>query len=109
MGFPGAPAYCASQGSRARAWGEALRGERHRDGIHINVVCPGFVRSGITDANTFSMPFFMEADRAARKIVRGLARNRGRIAFPWQTYWLTRLAGAVPGGLRDAAARRMRG
>jgi hypothetical protein len=29
------------------------------------------------------MPFFMEADKAARKILRGADRNTGLIAFPW--------------------------
>ncbi len=106
-GYPGAAAYAASKAA-VRCLGEALRGERHRDGIEICVVCPGFVRSKITDRNHFPMPFFMEADRAARKIVRGLERNRGRIAFPWPTYMLARIASAAPSGLRDALARRMR-
>ena len=107
-GYPGAAAYGASKAA-VRCLGEALRGERHRDGIEICVVCPGFVRSKITDNNPFAMPFFMEADRAARKILRGLERNRGRIAFPWPTYTLARLGGALPSGVRDAFARRMRG
>jgi hypothetical protein len=34
----------------------------------------------MTERNDFPMPFLMEADRAARIIRRGLARNRGRIA-----------------------------
>ncbi|MBV8939729.1 MAG: short-chain dehydrogenase, partial [Alphaproteobacteria bacterium] len=28
----------------------------------------------------------MSAEKAARIIARGLRRNRGRIAFPWQLY-----------------------
>ena len=49
----------------------------------MNVICPGFVRSRITDQNEFKMPFFMEADKAANIIVKGLAKNKGRISFPW--------------------------
>ena len=56
---------------------------RHaRDGIAINVICPGFVKSPLIDGNAFPMPFLMDGDRAVRIIVKGLARNHGQIAFP---------------------------
>lgn len=105
-GFPGAPAYCATKAC-VRIWGEALRAQWRGRGIAVNVICPGFVRSGITDANRFRMPFFMEADRAARIIRRGLAANRGRIAFPWQTYLVARLVAALPGWLMDPLLARL--
>ena len=66
-----------------RFYGEALRGALKHTPIAVNVICPGFVRSRITDQNEFPMPFFMEADKAARIIIRGLAKNKGRISFPW--------------------------
>lgn len=106
-GYPGVAAYCASKAA-VRSLGEALRAERFKDGIEISVVCPGFVRSGITDQNDFRMPFFMEGGRAARKIQRGLVRNRARIAFPWPLYYLTRLSGALPSRVRDSIVRRMK-
>ena len=106
-GYPGAAAYGASKAA-VRSLGEALRAERYRDGIEICVICPGFIRSKIKDTNDFRMPFFMEASRAARIIQKGLAHNRGRIAFPWPTYWMARLAGVLPSGLRDALVRRMK-
>lgn len=84
-GFPSAPAYSASKGT-VRFYGEALRGSIRETGVQINVVMPGFVKSRMTDANDFHMPFLMEADKAARIIARGLERNCGRIAFPFPTY-----------------------
>ncbi len=83
-GMPSAPAYSTSKVA-VKAYGEALRGFYHKHGIKINVVCPGFVRSRITDKNDFPMPFFMEADKAAIIIRNGLEKNKGHIAFPWQT------------------------
>ena len=76
------PAYSATKAC-VKTWGLALRGMLRREGIRVSVVCPGFVRSRITDANTCPMPFFMEADRAARTILRGADRDVGLIAFPW--------------------------
>ena len=66
------------------------------DIIGVSVICPGFVRSAMTDQNDFAMPFLMEAERAARIIRRGLSRNRGRIAFPWQMYGAAWLVQALP-------------
>ena len=77
------PSYSATK-SAVKTWGLANRGPLAREGIRINVVCPGFVRSRITDMNKFKMPFFMEADRAARIILDRVDCNVGLIAFPWQ-------------------------
>ena len=105
-GFPGAPAYCASKAA-VRVWGEALRGDLWAEGIEVSVICPGYVRSRMTAGNKFRMPLLMDADRAARIVARGLARNRGRIAFPWRLYALLRLVNALPLSWTDAIARRM--
>ncbi len=82
-GLPSCPAYSASKAC-VKAWGAGLRGRYSREGIWVNVICPGFVRSRITDRNTCPMPFFMEAGKAARIIARRLERNVGLITFPWQ-------------------------
>ena len=76
------PSYSATKAC-VKTWGLALRGMLAPEGIKVSVVCPGFVRSRITDANTCPMPFFMEADRAARVILGRADRNVGLIAFPW--------------------------
>lgn len=81
-GLPSAPAYSATKAG-VMAYGLGLAGSLKKHGIRISVICPGFVRSRITDANTFPMPFFMEADRAARLVRKKLAKGRLRIAFPW--------------------------
>lgn len=76
------PSYSATK-SCVKTWGLSLRGMLAPEGIAVNVVCPGFIRSRITDANTCPMPFFMEADKAASVILSRADRNTGLIAFPW--------------------------
>lgn len=105
-GFPGAPAYCASKAA-VRVWGEALRGELWHQGIGVSVICPGYVRSPMTDVNDFFMPQLMDADKAATIISRGLARNRSRILFPALTGSLARLIGCLPPALTDSLLRRL--
>jgi short-subunit dehydrogenase len=94
-GWPGAPAYSASKGA-VRFYGEALRGALSHTGVAVNVICPGFVVSRMTDANQFPMPFLMDTDKAAAVIVGGLSRNRGRIAFPWPTHFASWFLSLLP-------------
>jgi short-subunit dehydrogenase len=105
-GLPSAPAYCASKAA-VKVWGEGLRGWLARENIYVSVILPGFVESRITAANDFSMPLLMSAPKAARIIQNGLARNRGRIAFPWPTVFVSWLAAALPDWMMDWIGRRL--
>lgn len=84
-GLPSSPAYSASKGW-LRIYGEGLRGWLARSGVKVNVVCPGFIKTPMTDVNPYRMPFLMRADKAAAIIARGLEKNKSRIAFPKRLY-----------------------
>ncbi len=105
-GFPGAPAYSASKGA-VRFYGEALRGAIRKTGVKVNVVCPGFVKSRMTDANDFHMPFLMEADKAACIIAKGLQRNCSRIAFPLPTHFGSWLLSVLPDALAQHLLKKL--
>ncbi len=105
-GFPGAPAYCATKAA-IRIWGEGLRGDLHLHGVEVSVICPGFVGNHTAARTRFPKPFLMPADQVAAIIKRGLARNRGRIAFPLPMYFVAWLAGALPPILSDPMFRRL--
>ena len=105
-GFPGAPAYSASKGA-VRYYGEALRGAIHETGVRISVICPGFVKSRMTAVNDFPMPFLMSAEKAAVIIANGLARDKGRIAFPWPLHAGTWFMSILPDSIAQRALRRL--
>ncbi len=105
-GWPGAPAYSGSKAA-VKAWGEALRGALAPQEIRVSVIMPGFVRTRMTDANDFSMPFLMEADAAAQLIKRQLAKNVARIAFPFPMALMAWTLGALPPALVDSLLARM--
>ncbi len=106
-GFPQAPAYAASKAA-VRVLGESLAARHRAHGLRVAVICPGFVKTPMTDANRFRMPLLMTAERAARIIRRGLAKGRGRIAFPGPILALVWLLAALPNGLADWLTRRRR-
>lgn len=99
-GLPSSPAYSASKAA-VRVYGEGLRGHLKKFGIEVSVICPGYVKTPMTEVNDFPMPFLMSAEKAARIIADGLARNRGRIAFPWQLYIPLWLATCLPTSWTD--------
>lgn len=105
-GFPSAPAYSGTKAA-VRVWGEGLRGDLMAYGVGVSVICPGFVVSRMSAANDYPMPFLMSAEKAAAIIARGLARNRGRIAFPWPMYFITWLLGVLPPGWLDPLLTRL--
>ncbi len=104
-GWPGAPAYSASKGA-VRLYGEALRETVRPHGVRINVICPGFIKTPMTDVNDYKMPFMISAERAAQIISRNLARNKGRIAFPVATYLVAGLVGILPYGIHSLVVRK---
>ena len=99
-GFPGAPSYCGSKAA-VKVFGEGLRGSLLNEGVEVSVICPGYVRSAMTDVNDFPMPFLMEADKAARIIRKGIEKKKARIVFPWQTGWIAWFLHILSPGLID--------
>ena len=98
---PGAPAYCASKAA-ADSWTVAAAQTARRDGIVMTSLCPGYVRTAMTARNRFPMPGLMEADRAARIMLRGIAAGRRRVVFPWWMGVAARLVGLLPPRLSGA-------
>jgi len=92
---PGAPAYCASKAA-ADAWTVATAHIATRQGVHMISICPGYIRTPMTAANRFPMPGIMESGRAALLILRGIARAKRRLAFPWWLWALARGLNLLP-------------
>ena len=95
MAAPGAPSYCAAKAAVDR-WTVATAANARRNGILLTSICPGFVRTQMTDGNPYPMPGLMDADRAARIILRGVAAGRWRVVFPWWMGVLARTLALLP-------------
>jgi short-subunit dehydrogenase len=94
-GLPGESGYCASKAA-VNTYLEGLRIHLRGRGIHVTTICPGFVKTPMTDVNQFHMPWLLEADEAARRIVRALARRRKVYNFPWQMALVMKLVPWLP-------------
>jgi len=105
-GLPSAAAYGATKAGLINMC-EALKPELDRHGVALSLINPGFVRTPLTDRNDFPMPFLMEADAAAERIVAGLRRGRFEIAFPSCFVFLLKLLRCLPYGLFFRITRRL--
>ena len=73
-GIPGSGAYSASKAA-AIAYLESLRVELSSSGVNVLTVCPGYIKTPMTDVNPFYMPFLMDADKAARSIRKAIIKK----------------------------------
>jgi short-subunit dehydrogenase len=82
-GMPEAAPYAASK-SALSVFMESLRIDLWNVSIQVTTISPGFVESAMTDQNEFYMPFMLSADKAARRIIRGLEAGKAEIHFPYR-------------------------
>lgn len=100
IGMSSCPAYSSSKAC-VLAYGEALRGYLKNYNIGVSVICPGFIKTPLTDKNNFKMPFLMSTEKASKKIINGLTKNKGLIAFPFIMYFILKILRFLPFSLTN--------
>lgn len=78
---------------------ETLAVELKPSGVRVRVINPGFVRTPMTAKNRFYMPFLIDAEEAAQKIMRALPSRRFEIAFPWPMILIMKMVRILPNRL----------
>ncbi|MEE9327495.1 MAG: SDR family NAD(P)-dependent oxidoreductase [Cocleimonas sp.] len=94
------PTYCASKAA-VKAYGESLLAWLKPDGIKVNIVYPGFVKSPMSDRFPASRPFLVSAEKAADIIAKGIAKNKPSISFPFPLNLGMWFLGALPTRVSD--------
>lgn len=82
-GLPGSGAYSASKAA-AISYLESLRVEMHGSGVKVVTLCPGYIKTPMTDINAYSMPFILDVDDAARRMARVIESGTSFAVVPWQ-------------------------
>lgn len=99
-GLPGAGAYSASKAA-AIAYLESLRVELRGSGVSVITLAPGFIRTPMTAANPYPMPFLTDADVFARQAVDAIEAGRRFVVIPWPMAWVARAMRLMPPALFD--------
>ena len=99
LGIPRSEAYGATKAA-IRNMFRALHVSLKPEGIHVAVVCPGFVATELTAKNTFAMPALITAELAAEHILHGINKGHHEIHFPKRLSWLLKFISILPDGLQ---------
>ena len=94
-GLPNAIGYGASK-SALVSLAETMRHDLKNTGITVRLVNPGFIKTRLTDKNSFKMPMLMEPEEAAQHVVRAMQSKRFRTDFPRPFSWAIRLYHYLP-------------
>lgn len=105
-GLPNASAYGASKAALINL-AESLHMDLIDQGILVQVINPGFVKTPLTDQNKFQMPFLIAPEDAAAHIVRGLAGQKFEVAFPKIFAWLLKFLRILPYAVYLRVVRKM--
>ncbi len=99
-GYSGSGFYCASKAA-ASIYLEGLRVELKKHNVKVLTIKPGFVKTPMTDINTFKMPFLMQPNEAAKAILYGIKKEKRIIQFPLPIVLSTKLVGLIPNFIYD--------
>lgn len=94
-GLPTSAAYGATKAGLTNL-AESLKFDLDLLNIHIQIVHPGFIDTPATQSNPFSMPFLMEVEDAADRLVDGLASTGFEITFPKRFTYGLKLINLLP-------------
>lgn len=104
-GLPKSGAYCASKAAVSALF-ESLRLDLNPRGIDVTIIHPGFIRTPLTAGRQAQLPWLLEVDDAARKIVNAIEARKKSYAFPWQLATIVRAGMIMPNFMYDWISRR---
>lgn len=99
-GLPLMSAYCASK-SGVNAMLESLAVEVAPFNIDVTTICPGWIRTPLTQAIQSPMPGIIDLGTAVDQMIRMIAQRRRHAAFPRRTAMVVRLLRWLPPAWSD--------
>jgi NAD(P)-dependent dehydrogenase (short-subunit alcohol dehydrogenase family) len=97
--------YCASKAG-VNAILDELRVELAPLGIHTTIVCPGWVRTPLTETLDGHLEHLLEVDEAAREIAYAIRKKLVFYTFPRPMRWKLGFILSWPRAWQDALIRR---
>ncbi|QAX28180.1 SDR family NAD(P)-dependent oxidoreductase [Leisingera sp. NJS204] len=94
-GLPAAIGYGASKAALI-SLAETMRHDLTGSGVTVRIINPGFIKTRLTDKNSFAMPQIMPPELAAGHVVAALQSRRFRTDFPRPFSWAIKLLHLLP-------------
>ena len=104
-GLPRMLAYCASKAG-VNAIMDGLRVELAPVGIHVTTICPGWIKTPMTE-NIKNPEPLLDVETAVQEIMYAIRKKLAFHAFPRMMRWKLGLITSLPRSWQDAMIRRM--
>jgi short-subunit dehydrogenase len=104
-GLPLMAGYCASKAG-VNALMDSLRVELRPLGIHVTTICPGWIRTPLTESAKVPKLNMMDVESAVTRMVKAIRSRRPFVAFPAGDAWQVRLLRYLPRSLSDWLVKR---
>ncbi len=100
ISMPTSKAYSSSKRA-LNAYAEGIRYKFKNEGIKVVTILPGFIKSELTDKNSFHMPLLLSTEEGTQKIKNAIDKEKRFYAFPLRFYLIISLLNLLPQFLRD--------
>lgn len=97
--LPRAEAYGASKAAinyLAKSLAVSFSQQAITENIKVSLICPGFVKTPLTDKNNFPMPMCISVEQASKIIRNSLAKGKKEIHFPFAFTLMLKLLNQLP-------------
>ena len=99
LGLPRSEAYGSSKAAILNLF-RSLKVSLNSKNIDASVICPGFVKTELTDRNDFAMPCLISAEKSTEYILKGIARKQHEIHFPKRFSYSLKLISLLPDAIQ---------
>ena len=92
-------------------WSDSLRieMEQQQTGVRVTTVTPYYISTGMFDGVRSPLIPILKPEKAARKIIRGIERNKIFVSMPWSVHFVRLTQGLLPFRIYDWLAGRVLG
>lgn len=94
-GLPSSIGYGASKAALI-SLAETMRFDLKGSGVVVRIVNPGFIKTRLTNKNSFNMPMLMSPEDAAARVLKAMRKSRFRTDFPAPFSWAIRVFEWLP-------------
>jgi short-subunit dehydrogenase len=98
--LPSAKVYASSKRA-LNAYAEGIRYKYAKDGLHVSILLPGFIKSELSDKNDFVMPFLLDTKTGVKRMKNAIDTGKKFYAFPLRFYLIIRFMNLLPSVLRQ--------
>lgn len=102
-GLPGRSGYSASKVA-VRFMANSWRSSFTKYNISFTTICPGFIDTNMTSSHKYRMPFLMDVNVFAKKMVNAIEKKKKTYIVPWQWRLIIPLIKSVPEMVLNFAA-----